>query len=101
MAEQIRIVTAEGSVAALHWYLTDREVMWQALKELMDAYEHRGCLQMWPGTDGEPVYHVEANDNLGRSAVCGIGDHLVLVSGGGLRAYDRDMYEAIALPEGE
>lgn len=101
MAEAIQIVTGDGESDALHWFLSSEELMWQALKELIRQYGCRGVVMEWPDSAGGEVWRLEVNDATGSATTAGVGEHLVLVPGGGLRTYDQDMYEAIALPEGD
>ncbi len=101
MAEQIVIETVYGPVEALHWYLTDREIMWQALKELLDEHGHRGAIVSWPDVSGEQVYRIELNDDQGNTAAGQFGEHLVLVPEDRLWCYTPAFYESVKHDEGE
>lgn len=98
MAEQINITTVYGPAPALHWYLSDREQLWQVLKELGDNHNHRGTLQCWPMDDtGDLQWSLELNDYSGNHSRAVIGDHLVLVPGDRLQTYDRSVYESLTI----
>lgn len=101
MAEQIQIQTPYGPTDALHWFLADRELMWSALKELMDEHGHRGAVVAWPDSQTEMVYRMETNDDAGNAAVGVLGDHLVLIEGDKLWAYTPDVYNILKHDEGE
>jgi hypothetical protein len=101
VAEQIQIMTPYGPTEALHWYLTDREVMWQTLKELIDAHGHRGALVEWPDTSGEPVWRIEVNDDAGNTTSGVFGDHLVMPVGDHVSVYGQMYFESIRMTEGE
>ena len=93
MAEQITINTPYGPTSALHWYLSDEEQMWQALKELIYQHGHRGVVMEWPDGAGNPVWRMEVNDASGNAVAAVIGQHLVLDLR--LWAYDRAYYESV------
>lgn len=99
MAELIQIMTPYGPTEAQHWYLTDREVMWQTLKELIDVHQHRGVVMEWPDVNGEQVWRLEANDYAGNSVAATFGQHLVMPTHDHLFVYDRTYFEAILIPE--
>lgn len=99
MAEQIQIATPYGPTEALHWYLSDREIMWQALKELIDGHSHRGVVQMWPDAYGNELWAIEVNDWSGNSATARLGSHLVLTDK--LSTYSASQYEMLVTTEGE
>jgi hypothetical protein len=92
MAEQITIETPYGPTSAQHWYLSDEEQMWQALKELITR-GHRGVVMEWPDGDGNPVWQLELNDYAGHAVTAVLGQHLVLAEQ--LWAYDGSYYESI------
>lgn len=98
MAELIRVLSGDGEVGGVHWFLSDEEMMWAALKELIRGHGCRGTVMMWPDSSGGEVWQFEANDAVGTACTAQVGDHVVLVDGGGLRTYDRDLFEAVALP---
>ena len=84
-----------GPVDALHWFLSDRELMWQAYKELLDDHGHRGGIVAWHDVSGELVYRFEVNDALGNSASCVLGQHQVLPTNGRIAVYDADVFNAL------
>ncbi len=95
MAETIRFGTLVGPVDALHWFLSDREQLWQALKELVDEHGHRGGVLCWPDVAGTVVYRLEVNDDSGNMTRGELGQHLVLVVGDRVRAYDADVFDTL------
>jgi hypothetical protein len=101
VAEQIQIMTAYGPTEASHWYLTDREVMWQTLKELIDSHGHRGAVLEWPNADGVAVWRLEANDDAGHTVSAVFGDHLVMPVGDHVFVYGQMFFESIRMTEGE
>lgn len=89
--ETISLATPYGYEEALHWFLSTEESMWQALKYLL-GQQHRGAISVWPdGNDGF-IWLMEVNDYEGNSASAQIGEHLVLVSGSGIKAMPSDVY---------
>lgn len=98
MAEVIRFGTLIGPQDALHWFLSDREQFWQALKELMDEHGHRGAVVAWPAVSGELVYRLEVNDDAGNMTRGELGQHLVMVAGDRLRVFDADVFNTLNFP---
>lgn len=101
MAEVITIVTPYGNIPALHWYLTEREIMWQALKELIDNHACRGVVMEWPDLQGNQVWRIEGNDDAGHSFTAEIGQHIVMVEGESITVADQKQYEYMKFTEGE
>lgn len=99
MAEVITIVTPYGNEPALHWYLTERELMWQCLKELIDNHGCRGVVMAWPDSDGAPVYQIEGNDDGGRSFQAAVGQHLVMVEGDSITVASQQQFEYMKASE--
>ena len=86
------VITYQGE-PALHWFLTEPEIMWQTLKELIKYHNFRGAISEWPDVWGNEVWLFEANGHKGESVIARMGQHIIMVEGVSIIALTSEQYE--------